>query len=235
MARLSTIGFDADDTLWQNQAFFDLTETRFTGLLIDYADPQLLGQRLTEIERRNLRLYGFGIKGFILSLVETALEVTDNRVPGQVIARILELGHAMLEHPVEILPDVVETLSTLRERFNLVMITKGDLFDQERKIAVSGLAEAFNSIEIVSDKTEENYRRIFSRFDGGANESLMIGNSLKSDVVPALKAGAWGIFLPHDLNWAYEHEEEPVGQDRYRRIATMGQLTTLVEEIDTDY
>lgn len=235
MARLSTIGFDADDTLWQNQAFFDLTESRFAGFLADYADPLMLGQRLLEVERRNLRLYGFGIKGFILSMIETALEVTEERVPGRVIAQILEIGHEMLEHPVELLPNVVDAIAALSGQFNLVMITKGDLFDQERKIAVSGLADAFDAIEIVSDKTDDTYRQIFSRYEGGAGQALMVGNSLKSDVVPALKAGAWGVFLPHDLSWALEHEEEPVGQDRYRRIAAMGQLPALIREIHTDY
>lgn len=235
MGKLTTIGFDADDTLWQNQSFYNLTEERFAALLADYADPQLLGKRLLEVERRSLKLYGFGIKGFILSMVETALEVTEERVPGSVIAQILDIGREMLAHPVEILPDVVETIGGLKDRYRLVMITKGDLFDQERKIASSGLADEFHSIEIVSDKTEETYRRIFSRYDGGPAEALMIGNSLKSDVVPALLSGAWGIYLPHDLNWAFEHDDEPTYQPRYRKISRMSELAALIDEIHTEY
>lgn len=235
MPNLTLIGFDADDTLWQNQSFYNLTEEKFARLLADYADPRALGDRLLEVERRSLRLYGFGIKGFILSMVETALEVTEERVPGHVIAQILEIGREMLAHPVEILPDVVESIASLKGRFKLVMITKGDLFDQERKIASSGLADEFDAIEIVSDKTEETYRRIFKRHGSGPDEAMMIGNSLKSDVVPALKSGAWGIYLPHDLNWAFEHEDEPVTQPRYRRITRLGELAALIDEIHTDY
>ncbi len=210
MTAITTIGFDADDTLWQNEHFFRLTQERFASLLADHADPAMLGQRLLDAERRNLELYGFGIKGFVLSMIETAIEVTEGRVPGSVIAQILEAGREMLAHPVDLLPGRGETLEALTGRYRLVLITKGDLFDQERKIAASGLAELFDGIEIVSDKSPSSYERIFDRHGDGAARAMMVGNSLKSDVVPALEAGAWGVFVPHDLTWELEHAEEPV-------------------------
>lgn len=235
MTRITTIGFDADDTLWQNETFFRLTESRFAALLADYAEPDHLGERLLAIQRRTLSLYGFGIKGFILSMIETALEVTEHRVPGHIIARIIEAGHEMLAHPVDLLPDVEGTIVAMRDRYRLVLITKGDLFDQERKIASSGLADYFQAIEIVSDKNVETYRRIFDRHGDGAEQALMIGNSLKSDVVPALTAGAWGVFVPHEFTWKFEHEEEPVNHARYRRMERLGELAALLAEIDTNY
>jgi putative hydrolase of the HAD superfamily len=221
---LTTIGFDADDTLWQNEQFFRLTERRFTELLADYADPDHLAERLLEAERRNLAAYGFGIKGFTLSMIETAIQVTDGRAPASVIAAILEAGRDMLSHPVETLPDVRETLEDLAGRFRLVMITKGDLFDQERKLAASGLGELFDAVEIVSDKKADTYRRIFARHGDGAERAMMVGNSLKSDVVPAIEAGGWGVYVPHDLTWVLEHVPEPEGHGRFRKIERVAQV-----------
>lgn len=235
MTEITTLGFDADDTLWQNLAFYKLTEERFAALLSDYAAPDHLGQSLLEAERRNLKLYGYGIKGFMLSMMETALEVTQGRAPGAVMRQILDIGREMLAHPVELLPDVEATIESLKDRHRLVMITKGDLFDQERKIASSGLADHFHAIEIVSDKNQDAYTRIFDRHGDGAERALMIGNSLKSDVVPALKSGAWGVFLPHDLDWALEHDEEPVDELRYRRITKLAELPALIETLVTEY
>src|SRR5690606_28273105 len=145
-------GFDADDTLWQNEQFYRMTEERFTALLADHAEPSQLTERLLEAERRNLQLYGFGIKGFTLSMIETALDITGGRVPSSVIGDILAAGREMLRHPVETLPHVRETLEELAGSYRLIMITKGDLFDQERKLAQSGLGELFDAVEIVSDK-----------------------------------------------------------------------------------
>ena len=228
---LTTIGFDADDTLWHNMKFYDLTEARFTELLADHAEPAHLADRLLEAERKNLKLYGFGIKGFTLSMIETAIEVTEGRVPAEVIGDILEAGRDMLSHPVETLPHARESLEALAGSHRLVLITKGDLFDQERKVAASGLGDYFAGIEIVSDKTVDTYARIFARYGEGPDRALMVGNSLKSDVVPALDAGAWGVFVPHEINWALEHHDEPEGVERYRRIADLGGLAALVEEI----
>ena len=227
MAALTTIGFDADDTLWQNEQFFRMTERNFTAMLADYAEAEHLSARLLDAERRNLRLYGFGIKGFTLSMIETALEVTEGRVPGEVIGRILEAGRGMLDHPVETLPYVRETLETLAGDFRLVVITKGDLFDQERKLAASGLGELFDAVEIVSDKNAETYRRVFARYGDGPERAMMVGNSLKSDVVPAIEAGSWGVHVPHDLTWVLEHVDAPVEAPRFREVAHLGEVEPL--------
>ena len=225
---ITTIAFDADDTLWQNEQFFRLTEQRFTALLKDHADGDGLGERLLAAEVRNLATYGFGIKGFTLSMIETALEVTEHRVPGTVIAEILAAGRELLTHPVETLPYVDQALGELQDRYRLILITKGDLFDQERKLAASGLAEYFAAVEIVSDKTEAIYRRIFTQHADGPDRTLMVGNSLKSDVLPALAAGGFGVYVPHDLTWSFEHAEEPADNPRYARIAHLGELPAAI-------
>lgn len=231
---ITAIGFDADDTLWQNETFYRMTEERFAGLLAGYAEAETLSIRLLEAERRNLQLYGFGIKGFILSMIETAIEVTQGRVPASVIDQILKAGHDMLQHPVETLPHARETLEDLASRYRIILITKGDLFDQERKLAQSGLGEFFDAVEIVSDKTTVTYQTVFARHAEGPERSMMVGNSLKSDVVPAIEAGGWGVHVPHDLIWALEHAEEPVGHPRYRQLAHLGELVDLILSIDDD-
>ncbi len=228
---ITTIGFDADDTLWQNEQFYRLTEARFADLLKDHADTDNLPARLLEAEKRNLGLYGFGIKGFVLSMIETAVEVTDGRVPSSVIAEILATGREMLVHPVEPLPHVKETLEALHGAFRLVMITKGDLFDQERKLAASSLGDYFDAVEIVSDKTAATYDRIFKRHGDGPEKSLMIGNSLKSDIVPALDAGSWGIYVPHALTWAFENCEKPETHPRFREIVDLGRLLGVLQNL----
>lgn len=228
---LTTIGFDADDTLWQNETFFRLTQERFTALLADYAARDHLEERLLAAERRNLGHYGFGIKGFVLSMIETALEVTDHKVPASVIAELLAAGQEMLRHPIELLPHAREVVAELSAAHRLVLITKGDLLDQERKLAQSGLGEMFHAVEIVSDKTRATYDSAFSRHGDGANRAMMVGNSLKSDVRPALDAGAWGVFVPHDLTWVLEHAEAPRDHARFRALPDLGALPALVAEL----
>ncbi len=229
--QLSTIGFDADDTLWQNEQFFRMTEKHFAELLADHGEEQQLMSRLLEAEKRNLGTYGFGIKGFTLSMIETAIEVTEGRVPASVIEKILAAGREMLSHPIETLPHVHDTLEALAGRYRLVLITKGDLFDQERKLAQSGLGDFFNAVEIVSDKSRPTYERIFARHGDGAPRSMMIGNSLKSDVVPAIEAGSWGVYIPHDLTWAYEHVDEPTAAERFRKLQHLGELPELLKTL----
>jgi putative hydrolase of the HAD superfamily len=228
---LTTIGFDADDTLWQNEQYYRLTEAHFTEMLADFAEGPKISERLLEAEKRNLRYYGFGIKGFTLSMVETAIEITDGKVPAAVIARILDTGRDLLSHPVETLPHVRNTLEALAEHYLLVMITKGDLFDQERKLAQSGLGDYFHAVEIVSDKTAVTYRRIFSKVGGGPERAMMVGNSLKSDIVPAIAAGSYGVFVPHELTWVLEHVEEPTEAPRFRKIEHLGELRNLIETL----
>ncbi len=218
MTSLTTIGFDADDTLWQNEQFFRLTERHFAELLSDHVDTEHLLERLLEAERRNLGTYGFGIKGFTLSMIETAIDVTGGKVPSEVIGKILAAGREMLSHPIETLPHVHDTLELLAGRYRLVLITKGDLFDQERKLAQSGLGDFFQAVEIVSDKSRPTYERIFARHGDGAEHAMMVGNSLKSDVVPAIEAGSWGVFVPHELTWVIEHVEAPKAAPRFREI-----------------
>jgi putative hydrolase of the HAD superfamily len=229
--RLTTIGFDADDTLWQNESFYRLTQERFADLLAGYTDPDHLQHRLLEAERRNLGYYGFGIKGFVLSMIETAIEVTDQTVPAHVIAELLAAGQDMLRHPIELLPHAAEVVADLASRHRLVLITKGDLLDQERKLAQSGLGDRFHAVEIVSDKRRETYERAFRQHGDGPTQAMMVGNSLKSDVRPALDAGAWGVFVPHGLSWALEHAEPPTGHARFHELTDLGGLPALVADL----
>lgn len=232
MPAITTIGFDADDTLWHNERYFRLTEARFAELLGNHGPAEDISARLLEVEKRNLRHYGFGIKGFVLSMIDTAIEVSDGQVPASAIAEILSFGRDMSDHPVEPLPHARETLSALHQGHRLVLITKGDLFDQERKLAASGLGDFFEAVEIVSDKTADTYRRIFARHGEGPERSVMVGNSLKSDIVPAIEAGAWGIHVPHDLTWVLERAEAPRTEPRFREISDLGKLATLLADID---
>jgi putative hydrolase of the HAD superfamily len=231
MPSLTTIGFDADDTLWQNETFYRLTEERFAALLADHAEPVAISHRLLEAERRNLKHYGFGIKGFTLSMIETAIEITDGKVPASVIGEILATGREMLSHPIETLPHVRETLEQLTGSYRMILVTKGDLFDQERKLAQSGLGDLFDAVEIVSDKTAATYERIFTRHGDGPDRSMMVGNSLRSDVIPAIQAGSWGVYVPHSLTWALEHAEEPAEEPRFRRIDHLGELIGLLARL----
>ena len=224
-----TIGFDADDTLWHNERFFRMTQARFADLLADHSDDATLDARLLAAERRNLDRYGYGIKGFVLSMIETAVEVTDGAVPGSVIGELIAMGHDMLAHPVELLPHVRETIEALSDRAELVLITKGDLLHQEQKLAQSGLGELFDAIEIVSEKTPRVYARVFARH--GAARSMMVGDSMKSDVIPAIEAGGWGVHVPHGRVWALEAAEAPVDHPRFAAIDDLGALPGLVARL----
>lgn len=231
MNSITTIGFDADDTLWHNEHYFRLTEKRFAELLRDHAEPGHLAERLLEAERRNLGNYGFGIKGFMLSMIETAIDVTEDRVPARVIREIIEAGQEMLAHPIDLLPHAREAVEAAVQTHRTLLITKGDLLDQERKLAQSGLGELFHGIEIVSDKTAAAYTRIFAQHGDGADRALMVGNSLKSDVCPAIDAGGWGVYVPHGVSWALEHAEAPVGHPRYRELPDLGGLVALLQQL----
>jgi putative hydrolase of the HAD superfamily len=231
--QITTIGFDADDTLWQNESFYRITQDRFAELLADYTDRDALRQRLLEAERRNLGHYGFGIKGFMLSMIETAIEVTEAQVPARVISEILTAGQEMLAHPIELLPEAEDTVRRLADSHTLVLITKGDLLDQERKLAQSGLGELFDAVEIVSDKKATVYARAFSNHGDGADRAMMVGNSMKSDVRPAIEAGAWGVFVPHGLTWELEHAAAPEDHPRYRELPSLGGVLGLLDQIES--
>lgn len=229
--RITTIGFDADDTLWQNESFFRLTQDRFTALLADYADPDHLHDRLLAAERRNLGHYGFGVKGFTLSMIETAIEVTEGRVPATVIADLMAAGREMLEHPIELLPHARAAVEAMADTHRVLLITKGDLLDQERKLAQSGLGDLFHGVEIVSNKTAPAYATIFARHGHGADRALMVGNSLKSDVIPVIEAGGFGVHIPHGLTWALEHADPPSDHPRFAALDHLGMLPDLVSRL----
>ncbi|MFN3646333.1 MAG: HAD family hydrolase [Gemmobacter sp.] len=229
--RITTIGFDADDTLWHNESFFRLTQARFLDLLADHAAPDHLEDRLLAAERRNLGHYGYGVKGFTLSMIETAIEVTEGRVPAAVIAEIVAAGRELLAHPLDLLPHAREAVEALSASHRLVLITKGDLLHQERKLAQSGLGAWFHGVEIVSEKTPETYARAFGRHGNGADRALMVGNSMKSDVLPAIAAGGWGVHVPHGLEWELERAEPPAGHPRFRALPDLGQLPGLVADL----
>lgn len=231
MRPITTIGFDADDTLWHNERFFKLTEARFADLLRDHAAPGDLAERLLNAERRNLGRYGFGIKGFMLSMIETALDVTNDRVPSTVICGIVEAGQEMLAHPIELLPHAADAVTALQADFYLVLITKGDLLDQERKLAQSGLGDAFDAVEFVSDKQAGTYAAIFDRHGDGAAQGLMAGNSMKSDVLPMIAAGGHGVFVPHGDVWALEHAHPPQSEPRFHELSHLGELPDLVRRL----
>ncbi|QUJ75822.1 HAD hydrolase-like protein [Sulfitobacter albidus] len=224
---VTTVGFDADDTLWHNERYFALTQVHFAQLLGEYTDTDTLMARLLAAERRNLPHYGFGIKGFTLSMIETAVEVTDGRVHADVITQILDAGRDMLSHAVELLPHARETVEVLSRDYKVIVITKGDLLDQERKLIQSGLRDAFDGVEIVSAKTAEVYSAIFARHGTGADQGLMVGNAMASDVVPMIEAGGWGVFCPHEITWAIEDAPPPV-HPRFAQIADLSELPALI-------
>lgn len=228
---ITTIGFDADDTLWHNESFFRLTQDRVLTLLADHAERDHLETRLIAAERRNIGHYGYGVKGFTLSMIETAIEVTDGRVPASVIAEIMAAGRELLAHPLELLPHAREAVEALAPSHTLVLITKGDLLHQERKLAQSGLGDLFHGVEIVSEKTPDTYARAFARHGNGPDRALMVGNSMKSDVLPAIAAGGWGVYVPHGIVWELERAEAPAGHPRFHELTDLGGLAGLVAEL----
>lgn len=231
MPQLQTLAFDADDTLWHTERYFQLTQRRFESLLAPYFQGPHLHEHLIAAERRNINHYGFGVKGFVLSMIETALDVTDNSVPGHVITEILAAGRDMLDHPVEPLRDVTSVLQTLRDHYHLIIVTKGDLLDQQRKIAQSGLQELFDSTHVVSHKTPAEYASIFEQCPGGAEGTMMIGNSMKSDILPPLDIGSRACFIPYELEWDLEHAAAPLGNHRFHEIDGIGKLPALLSHL----
>ena len=230
-ARLSAIGFDADDTLWRHEDFYRRTEERLVALLADHGDADAILFKLRDVELRNLSLYGYGVKGFTLSMIETAIAASGAQASAATIDAILAAGRDLLRHPIEILPHVRETLAELAGAFRLILVTKGDLFDQERKLAESGLADFFDAVEIVSDKTAAVYARVFARHADGPERAMMVGNSLKSDVIPAIEAGAWGVHVPHGVTWAVEHAEPPLASPRFGRLDRIDELVGFIARL----
>lgn len=204
MNNIKIIAFDADDTLWVNEPIYQKTEEQCKKILRNYLGPEELSEKLYKTEMKNLDLFGYGIKSFMLSLIETSIELSDGKVSGEEIQQIVELGKDMLEHPVELLSGVENTVMNLKKEYTLMILTKGDLLDQESKIARSGLDAHFEFVEIVSDKTPSTYADILSSYEVNPSEFLMVGNSLKSDVLPVREIGAHAIHIPFHTTWDHE-------------------------------
>ena len=204
MHTIKTIAFDADDTLWVNEPLFRINEEKFDSLLKSYISDNQITAKLYDTEIRNLKHFGYGIKGFILSMIETAIELTNGKIKGCDLKKIIDWGKNQIEHPVNVLDDVESVLETLNDKYKLMIITKGDLFDQESKIARSGLADYFDIIEIVSEKDEATYSSLMKKHNLNPSELLMIGNSLKSDILPLIKLGAKAIHIPFHTTWVHE-------------------------------
>lgn len=204
-----TIAFDGDDTLWHSESVFEETHGHFRTLLAPWVDAETIDRNLLETEMRNLKTFGYGVKGFTLSMIETAIDLSGGRISAADIRAILDLGKAMMDHPVELLDGVTETLDALAGRHSLLLITKGDLFHQESKVARSGLAERFERIEIVAEKDEATYRRILQRSGIAPEQFLMIGNSMRSDILPVLDLGGRAVHIPYHITWAHEAVSRP--------------------------
>jgi putative hydrolase of the HAD superfamily len=203
-SNIKVVGFDADDTLWVNETYFREAEEKFADLLENYETKNKVDQELFKTEMNNLELYGYGIKGFMLSMIESAMELSNNHVPPQTLTEILNLGKEMIAKPVELLQGVEEVLQKLSRKYRLIVLTKGDLLDQERKLERSGLTKYFHHVEVLSDKKEDNYKNLLDHLEINTNEFLMIGNSLKSDVIPILNIGARAVHVPFHTTWAHE-------------------------------
>ncbi|HYC87437.1 MAG TPA: HAD family hydrolase, partial [Chryseosolibacter sp.] len=204
MKQIKIVAFDADDTLWDNEAYFQDIEQKFCGLLNDYLPVHTLSRELLQTEVKNLSLYGYGIKGFILSMIETSLRVSEKTIPIDIIEKIIGYGKELLEKPVNLIEDVESVLGHLKKTYRLVMATKGDLLDQHRKLHKSGLGHYFHHIEIMTEKSEQDYDKLIKRLDILPSEFAMVGNSLKSDVLPVLQIGGYGFHIPYHTTWAHE-------------------------------
>ena len=221
-SKIKVVGFDADDTLWVNETYFRDAELEFGKLLSPYETVNIIDQELFKKEMENLPLYGYGIKAFVLSMVEMALQLSNRRVSNETIDAILKIGKDMLNKPVELLEGVEKTLKTLSKQYRLILVTKGDLLDQERKLEKSGLAKYFHHIEVVSDKHEANYSNLLKHLDIQPSEFLMIGNSLKSDILPLINLNAHAIHVPFHTTWIHEQvKEEETNGKAYKTINSL--------------
>jgi putative hydrolase of the HAD superfamily len=229
MQHIRVIGLDADDTLWHNEIVFERVRDRYRGLLSRYHNAGTVDRALLASQARNIDIYGYGIKGFMLCSIETALELTEGKISGEEVRVLIELGREMLAHPVELLEGALETVQALARSHRLILITKGDLRDQERKLRKSGLAEFFEGIEIVSEKDPSTYADILRRHDVRPAEFLMVGNSVKSDVLPVLALGASAAHVPYPLLWPLENSaESPNAPGRFFQLEKLPSLLGLL-------
>ncbi len=228
--QITTIAFDADDTLWHNERVFLSAKERYKSLLARYHEPDWIEERLDAAEIRNIKHFGYGIKGFTLSMVETAVELTEGRVKGHEISEIISFAKDMLSAPVDLLDGACETIESLKGEYRLMIVTKGDLFDQETKIARSGLGEYFEHVEIVSNKNPEIYESFLYRQSIAKGEFVMVGNSLKSDVLPVLEIGSNAVHVPYETEWFHERVESDLMEKfEYSSLNSIRELTTWLE------
>lgn len=233
--RIGLVGFDGDDTLWRSEDYYRAAQARFEEILgryVDLADARV-HECLLETERRNIALFGYGAKGMTLSMIETAIALTDARIGARELHALVEIGKEVLRHPVELLPGIREAVEAVATERAVVLITKGDLFHQEAKVARSGLAGLFRRIEIVSEKDQAAYARVLREFGQPPSGFAMVGNSLRSDIDPVVRLGAWGVHIPYHVTWAHE-SEHGVAEDEPRRlsIASADQLPAALAEIE---
>ena len=227
---IKVICFDADDTLWENEPFYRNTEQQFTQLMTGWADQETSDKELLKTEIANLPLYGYGAKSFVLSMLETALNLSNNKLPVSTVAKIIQLGRDLINAPLQLLTGVEEVLKFLQNKYRLIVATKGDLLDQERKLANSNLEKYFHHIEIMSEKDPANYLKLIKHLDIEANQFLMIGNSVKSDIIPVLKIGGYAIHIPCATTWAHEHVEDfQADRKHFREIKELTQIIELVD------
>lgn len=226
--KIKVIGFDADDTLWINEPYYREAEQQFVQLVSAYGVKGDIAESLFKTEIANLELYGYGIKAFMLSLVECAIEMTEGAVTSKSINQILNIGKGMLQRPIELLDDVKLVLGQLASRYRLIVATKGDLLDQERKMKRSSISSSFHHIEVMSDKTEPHYIQLLEHLDIAPGDFLMIGNSMKSDILPPLNLGAWAIHVPYHTTWAHEEVDKDPISDRFFRVDHLQEILDLI-------
>lgn len=229
---IQVVGFDADDTLWRSQEFFDQAQLDFEAILGAYVDldSDLMRSTMLATERGNLARYGYGVKGMILSMVEAAIALTGGKIKAHDIQKIMELGKELLEHPVQLLPGIPEAVQAVAQRYRIVLITKGDLFHQERKVAQCGLT-AFQRIEVVSEKDIPTYRRLLSEFEVAPEQFAMVGNSLRSDIAPVVELGGWGVYVPYHTTWAHETLSEFNGNGRVVEVSSAAGIIGALEQL----
>lgn len=218
------IAFDADDTLWHNESFFQETENKFCQMFEDYLPQHTVARELLQTEVKNIGLYGYGIKGFMLSMIETAIRITDKTIKVDAIETLIGYGQELLEKPVELIDGVEDVLKSLKGKYRLVLATKGDLLDQERKLKKSGLEHYFHHIEIMSEKKEHDFKKLIRHLDIHPGEFTMIGNSLKSDILPVLSMGGHAIHIPYHVTWEHEKVESMIEHDNFRQVAVIREI-----------
>jgi len=228
---IGLVGFDADDTLWRSQDYFDEAQAEFERIVRRYVDlhDSRAQQHLYDVEKRNIAVFGYGVKGMMLSMIEAAVAITGERISASDVHRIVELGKALLQHPVELLPGIRAAVEDIASEYPVVLITKGDLFHQETKVKRCGLAQLFRRIEIVSEKDTATYVRLLQEFDLPPDRFVMVGNSLRSDIAPVLALGGWGVHVPYHTTWAHESEADVAADaPRFRRVEHAEQLPSAV-------